>query len=462
MKSSRPKHLHQPVDSSEGDVNLSPERQKWINSLDSATRKLLDQDAEFFLHQSLSTPCLDVLTQARGSGFTDLNSKTFLDFHGNSAHQVGHAHPKVIEAVKAQLDTLAFCPRRFTNEPAIRLAEKLVSLAPGDLGKVLFAPGGTSAVGMALKLARMATGRFKTISMWDSFHGASLDAISLGGEALFRNQIGPLLPGTEHVPPAEPYRCMWNPDGSCESCDLRCAKYIEYVLEREGDVAAVVAEPFRCTTINIPPQGYWPYVRKACDKHGALLVFDETALCLGRAGTMFAFENFGVVPDIVTLGKGLGGGVFPLAAIVARKDLDIAPHVALGHYTHEKNPTACAAGLAAIEVIEQEGLLARARVLGRETLGKLAALGDKHPCVGQARGLGLAMGLEIVQERHPSEPDPARAERILYSCLKQGLSFKVSGGSCLTLTPPLTLSGQDMDLALAILEQAVIDTENTA
>ncbi len=462
MKSSRPKHLHQPVDSSEGDVNLSPERQKWINSLDSATRKLLDQDAEFFLHQSLSTPCLDVLTQARGSGFTDLNSKTFLDFHGNSAHQVGHAHPKVIEAVKAQLDTLAFCPRRFTNEPAIRLAEKLVSLAPGDLGKVLFAPGGTSAVGMALKLARMATGRFKTISMWDSFHGASLDAISLGGEALFRNQIGPLLPGTEHVPPAEPYRCMWNPDGSCESCDLRCAKYIEYVLEREGDVAAVVAEPFRCTTINIPPQGYWPYVRKACDKHGALLVFDETALCLGRAGTMFAFENFGVVPDIVTLGKGLGGGVFPLAAIVARKDLDIAPHVALGHYTHEKNPTACAAGLAAIEVIEQEDLLARARVLGRETLGKLAALGDKHPCVGQARGLGLAMGLEIVQERHPSEPDPARAERILYSCLKQGLSFKVSGGSCLTLTPPLTLSGQDMDLALAILEQAVIDTENTA
>ncbi len=158
--------------------------------------------------------------------------------------------------------------------------------------------------------------------MWDSFHGASLDAISVGGEALFRSGIGPLLPGTEHVPPAD--RCMWDPEGRCDVCGLKCAKYIDYVMDREKDVAAVIAEPIRCTVVNPPPEGYWQAVRDTCDRHGALLIFDETAVCLGRTGKMFAFEHFSVVPDILVLGKGLGGGVFPLAGIIARGDLDVA------------------------------------------------------------------------------------------------------------------------------------------
>jgi 4-aminobutyrate aminotransferase len=204
---------------------------------------------------------------------------------------------------------------------AVDLAKKLAEIAPGDLNKVLLSTGGASAVGIALKLARMATGRHKTISMWDSFHGASLDTISIGGESLFRQNIGPLLTGSEHVPPPDEYRC-----------DLKCARYVEYVLEKEGDIAAVIAEPVRSTPY-IPRSEYWQAIRKACDRHGALLIFDEIPHALGRTGKMFTCENFGVVPDILVIGKGLGGGVFPLAAIIARGDLDIAADRALGHFT---------------------------------------------------------------------------------------------------------------------------------
>lgn len=441
----------------EGDVNLSPNREKWTETLSGETRALLDADAEVFLHQSLSTPCLDVLAGCGGSVLRDLEGREFLDFHGNSVHQAGFAHPRVVEAVKAQLDSLSFCPRRYTNEPAIRLARKLTDLAPGGLGKVLFAPGGTSAVGMALKLARVVTGCHKTVSMWDSFHGASLDAISVGGEALFRAGIGPLLPGTEHVPPAEPYRCLWNPSGDCARCDLRCARYVEYVLEREGDVACVLAEPMRCTTVNPPPEGYWPYVREACDRHGALLIFDETALCLGRLGTMYGFENFGVVPDMVVLGKGLGGGVFPLAALVARRDLDRAGEIALGHYTHEKSPVGCAAGLAAINVIEEEGLLERARTLGASVLEELRGFVGRHPLVGGARGLGLSMGIELTGA--DDEPAVEATDAVLYRCLERGLSFKISGGNFLTLTPPLTITDEEMRRALDVLDRSLSDVE---
>ena len=210
------------------------------------------------------------------------------------------------------------------------------------MNKSLFCPGGAEAIGIAIKLARLATGRHKTISMWDAFHGATLDTISLGGEAIFRQGMGPLMPGTEHVPPADEYRCVF---GCADrgGCDLVCARYVEYVLEKEGDVAAVVAEPIRSTPY-IPKPEYWQTIRRACDRHGALLIFDEIPHALGRTGRMFTFENFGVVPDMVVIGKGLGGGVLPLAAVIAREELDVAADRALGHYTHEKNPVALRRG----------------------------------------------------------------------------------------------------------------------
>lgn len=441
-----------PIDRSEGDGNLSALRRVWTKKLDDKTRHWLNRDANVFLHQSLSTPCLDVLAACEGSGFTDLSGKPFLDFHGNSLHQAGYANPKVLEAVRQQLEALAFCPRRYTNRPAVKLAEKLARIGPGDLKRVLFAPGGTSAVGMALKLARFATGRFKTISMWDAFHGASLDAISVGGEALFRKGIGPLLTGTEHVPPADPRHCLWDPSGSCDTCGLKCARYIEYVMEKEDDVAAVIAEPIRCTRVNPPPRGYWQVVRRACDRHGALLIFDETAVCLGRTGRMFACEHEDVVPDILILGKGLGGGVFPLAAIVAREELNVGQQIALGHYTHEKNPAACAAGLAAIDFIEAHQLVKRSEILGRTVLARLKANLGCHALVDDIRGRGLLFGIELAKDGRPAVHE---AERIMYACLASGLSFKVSGGNFLTLTPALTVSDAEIAQALDILEAAI-------
>jgi len=172
----------------------------------------------------------------------------------------------------------------------------------------------------------VATGRQKTISMWESFHGASLDAISIGGAIDFRYETGPPLPGTEHVPPLEEYRCLWD----CHErggCDLKCANYIEYVLEKEGDVAAVVAETVRSRP-DFPTKAYWTQVRRACDRQGALLILDEIPYALGRTGRMFACENYDLEPDILVIGKGLGGGILPLAAMIARDELDVAAECA--------------------------------------------------------------------------------------------------------------------------------------
>jgi len=442
---------------SEGDLNISPRRKAWAKEhIDAETQRWLDLDARYFLHQSLSTPCLNVLSHCEGINIEDLRDRSFMDFHGNNVHQVGFANRRVIDAVKNQMENLAFCTRRYTNIPAIKLAEKLAQLAPGDLSKVLFAPAGTAAVGMALKLARMATGRFKTISMWDSFHGASLDAISVGGEAIFRKDAGPLLPGAEHVPPPDCYRCLWG----CEegNCTLQCADYIEYVLGKEGDVAAVIAETVRSTSV-IPPAGYWKKVRAACDKHGALLILDEIPHCLGRTGRMFTCQHFDVIPDILLIGKGLGGGIFPLAALIAREDLDIAPDRALGHYTHEKNPVACAAASATIECLEEENLLANAEKMGNYAMNRLRDMMQCHKIIGAVRGLGLLMGVELVKDRQTKIPAAEEAEHVMYGALSRGLNFKVTMGNIITLTPPLTITELEMDRASDILEKCIVEVE---
>ena len=442
---------------SEGELNISPRRQVWRQEqLDEDTKYWLEEDAKYFLHQSLSTPCLDVLARCKGAWLEDLQGKRFLDFHGNSVHQVGFGHPHVIQAIREQMETLPFCTRRYSNIPAIKLARKLTQLAPGSLDKVLFAPGGTGAVGIALKLARMATGRFKTLSMWDSFHGGSLDTISIGGEAIFRQDIGPLLPGTEHVPPPDAQHCPWDCRGTCS---LKCAEYVDYVLEKEGDIGAVIAETVRSTPF-IPPRDYWKIIREACDRHGALLILDEIPHCLGRTGKMFTCEHYDIVPDMLVIGKGLGGGIFPLAALVAREDLDVAPDRALGHYTHEKNPVACAAALATIEVIEKEHLLENARDLGDYALGRMQAMKQKHAVVGDIRGLGLLMGMELVKDGKSGERAMDLAEEVMYRALAKGLSFKLSMGNILTLTPPLTLTTDEMGQAVDILDTCLTEVES--
>jgi 4-aminobutyrate aminotransferase len=444
---------------SEGDINISPLREAWQKShIDAASQALLDEDAQYFLQQSLSTPCLNTMRACDGIYIEDAQGRRYMDFHGNNVHQVGFANPDVIAAIKNQLDQLPFCTRRYTNRTAVELAKKLAQIAPADLNKSLFCPGGAEAIGIALKLARLATGRHKTVSMWDSFHGATLDTISIGGEAIFRQDMGPLLPGTEHAPPPDEYRCVFG-CGQRGGCDMTCANYVEYILEKEGDIAAVIAEPIRSTPY-IPKPEYWQKIRRACDRHGALLIFDEIPHCLGRTGEMFTFENFGVRPDIVVIGKGLGGGVFPMAAVIAREELDVAAHRALGHYTHEKSPVGCAAALATIDYIERHNLVQHARDLGRHSLERLQAMKDRHSLIGDVRGLGLFLGIELVKDRQTRERASDEAEAVMYAALSKGVSFKLTMGNIITLTPALIITKEEMDQALDIIEGCIAGVED--
>lgn len=437
----------------EGDINLSSARRDWYAVMsDPETSGYLHEDAEYFLHQSLSTPCLDVLASCEGIYLTDVQGKRYMDFHGNNVHQLGYRHPYVIEKLKAQMDILPFSPRRYTNVPAIELAKKLGSLMPGDLNRVLFAPGGTSAISMALKLARIVTGKHKVVSLWDSFHGASLDAISAGGELDFRKDMGPLMPGVERIPPPMTYR---GPFAGAGNGDIPYADYLEYVIEKEGDIGAFLIETIRNTDVQIPSQGYWKRVREICTKHKVLLILDEIPIAFGRTGKMFAFEHYCFEPDIVCLGKGLGAGVMPMAAIVARDSYNVAQNVSLGHFTHEKSPLGSVAALAMLECIEQNDLLAKVNAdaeFMREELGKLK---DKYPLIGEVRGIGLLWGVELVKDRETKEKAVEEAEAVMYECLQNGLSFKVSQGNVVQLSPPLIITREQLTEALQILGKAI-------
>lgn len=439
----------------EGESNTSNARKSWLKkSIGPNSAPLLERDAGVFLHQSLSSPCVSTIARAEGIWIEDMDGRRYMDFHGNSVHHIGYGHPRLIEAIKAQLDDLPFAPRRFTNDPAVELAEKLTEIAPGDLNKVLFTTGGSDANEVALKIARAATKRFKTVSFWDAFHGAGFGAASVGGEATFRSHIaGPLLSGTEHVAPFACYRCPYNHTGP-ETCGLACAKMVDFVLEREGDVAAVIAEPMRAVPY-VPPPGFWKAVREACNRRGALLIMDEIPTGLGKTGRMFAFEHDEIIPDIVTVGKALGGGILPIAACVAHKDLDVCGDFAIGHYTHEKNPVTSRAALTTIKIIEEEGLVARSAELGDHAMARLNNELQNVSIVGDIRGRGLMFGVEIVDDRSDKTPGIARAEQIYYACLEAGLSFKISQGCVLTLSPPLTISRADLDRALDIVVSAI-------
>ncbi|WP_172199713.1 aspartate aminotransferase family protein [Saccharibacillus qingshengii] len=436
----------------EGDINLSDERRRWQEAhLGPEALEILEEDSRYFLHQSMSTPCLNVIVDAEGIYLEDIDGRKIMDFHGNSVHQVGYKNRFVLDAVQEQMEKLPFLPRRFTSHSAVRLARKLAELAPGDLNKVLFTPGGTSAIGLALKLARRATGRFKTVSTWDSFHGASLDAISVGGEGVFRGGMGPLLAGSEHMMPYNGYRSLFgeSDDGSYS------LNYLEYMLEREEDIGAVILEPIRSTDVQIPPPSYFLRLRELCDRFGALLILDEIPTAFGRTGTMFVHEHYGIVPDIVVIGKGFGGGLFPMAGIIAREGLDIASDISLGHYTHEKSSVGCAAALAAITFIEDNDLLAHAVRMEEFLRQRLSKMMEKHEAIGDVRVIGMLAAIELVTDRTTKERAVEQTERVMYRCMTHGLSFKVSGGNIITLVPPLITTQEQLDEALTTIEEAI-------
>ncbi|HAS8544071.1 TPA: aspartate aminotransferase family protein [Vibrio vulnificus] len=438
---------------SEGDVNTTPARQAWNASMDDeSTQALLKRDSEVFLHQAMSTPCLDTLEAAEGIYIQDATGKKYMDFHGNNVHQLGYGHPHVINRVQEQIAKLPFSPRRFTNETAIECAEKLTQICGGELNRVLFAPGGTSAVGMALKLARHITGNYKVVSLWDSFHGASLDAISVGGEACFRQGMGPLMAGVERIPPAVSYRGAFPvADGS----DVHYADYLEYVIEKEGGVGAFIAEAVRNTDVQVPSKAYWKRIREICDKHNVMLIIDDIPNGMGRSGEWFTYQAYDIEPDMLCIGKGLGGGLVPIAAIVTKDKYNTAEQISMGHYTHEKSPIGCAAALATMEAIEQDGLLDKAKADSQFMREKLLEMKAKYPVIGDVRGIGMLWGIELVTDHESKARAYDEAEAVLYQCLNNGVSFKVSQGNVIQLSPPLIITREQLTEALAIFEEAI-------
>jgi len=257
-----------------------------------------------------------------------------------------------------------------------------------------------------------------------------------------------MMPGVICIPPPTTYRGIF---GETEKDQLKYADYLEYVIEKEGDIGAFIAETIRNTDVQIPSKAYWKRVREICSKHGVLLILDEIPIALGRTGRMFAFEHFGIEPDILCLGKGFGGGIIPFAAIVARDSYNIAKDISLGHYTHEKNPVGSAAALATFSFIETNNLLQKVADDEKWMQTKLLRLKEKSPLIGDVRGIGLLWGIELVNDQVTKEKAVEVAEKIMYDCMLHGLSFKVSQGNVLQLSPALTISCEDLQTALSIL-----------
>ncbi len=437
----------------EGDINQSQIRQKWQKEhLNDQSADLIKEDSEVFLHQSLSTPCLNTISRAEGIYIYDGAGKEYMDFHGNGVHQIGYQNQFVIQQLKEQLDTLSFIPRRYTNEVAVQAARKLVELTNFELTRVLFTPSGSLSIGLALKIMRKVTGKFKTISLWDSFHGAGMDAISIGGEKIFRSGIGPLMTGTEHIIPYNSYRCIF---GDCQECGLKCLDYLDYILEREGDVGGIILEPVRSTDVQIPPTEYFMKLRNICDKHKVLIIFDEIPTAFGRTGEFFVYQNFGITPDILVLGKGIGGGIIPISAVLVKEEYNVAGDISLGHYTHEKSALGCRAILATITYIQANNLIEHVKQMEILLIEELGKLKNKYIFVGDCRVKGLLFAIELVTDCNTKNKAVEEAEKVLYSCLDKGLSFKISQGNVLTFGPSLIITKEELLRALVIIEASL-------
>jgi 4-aminobutyrate aminotransferase len=444
--------MNQEVSKEQGDNNISALRAEYVDGLNAETKFWLEEDASYFLHQALSTPVMNVLSKTEGAYIEDLSGHRYLDLHGNGVHNAGFSNPAVIEAVIKRLqEQLAFTPRRYTNIPAVELAKKLIEITPPELRRVLFCPGGSEAIEMAVSLAKQVTGKWKTISYWDSYHGNGFQASSLGGEEHFSTGQGPMVPGTFHVEFPNYYRNPWGLSDP-EAIDALYLRQIKIILQRHPDVAAIVAEPISATPV-VPSVSYWQQVRELCDQHGILIIFDEIIEGFGRTGKWFACEHY-VTPDVLVLGKTLGGGLMPFAGIVTKEKYNVLQHRSIGHFTHEKNPLCSTAGLATINYLEEHQLVANSASLGTYLLERLTDLKNRFPVIGNIAGKGLHIGIDLVENRVTKERATDYAERIMYDCMKQGVSLKVIEGNILTMRPSLVITRDECDMIIHTLEVA--------
>jgi len=418
---------------------------------------LLRRDEIVFMHQAGSTPCLAAIARAEGIWLEDVSGHRFIDLHGNNPHHIGYGHPRLIEAITRQIRTLPFTPRRFTDQPAVELAEKLCAIWPSGKGKVLFATGGSDAIEIALKIARVATGRYKTLSFYGSYHGSGFGALSVGGRPNDRPQrLGPLLTGALHAPPY--YRSGKLRGGLAPDAEqwaehsLECIRTIFHY--EGGDIAAFIAEPIRNTPY-VPPSWFWPEVRALCDRHGTLLIFDEIPTGLGKTGRMFASQYSAVPPDITVLGKALGGGMLPIAAVIASEVLDCAKDLSLGHYTHEKNPVTACAALTTLQIIEEEGLVENARQVGEWALARLREIGDRSPLITGVRGKGLLLAFDVCDHPHSGLTEGDIAASLARRLYAAGVSLSASSDGVLSMSAPLVISQSEMEIVLDRVETAL-------
>ncbi|MGQ0535414.1 MAG: acetyl ornithine aminotransferase family protein [Methanobacteriota archaeon] len=424
-------------------------------------KKLIERDHEALAKTTKTAPV--AISHGRGSWVYGIDGEVLLDFtSGVGVLNTGHAHPKIVQAVKDQAEKfLHFAGTDFYYESQVDLAERLAKITPGSFGKkVYFGNSGTEANEAALKAVKWATRRPQVLAFMGAFHGRTQGTLSLTSSKIVqRARYFPTVPGATHVPYPNPYRNPWGIDGYAEPGELtnRTLDFIEAYLFQH------VAPPdevgcFFTETIQgeggyvVPPKGFLPALKKLCERHGIAYIADEVQSGNGRTGKWYACEHEGVAPDILTTAKGLASGL-PIGATVIRDELSFGVDGAHST-TFGGNPVACAAGVATLKVIEEEKLLANATTQGKRLIDALASLKDSQAAIGDVRGRGLMVAIEFVKDAKGREPDVKRRDRVLEESLRRGLVLLPCGKSGIRFIPPLTVTGEEIDLAVGIVRDA--------
>lgn len=395
-----------------------------------------------------------VIKQGRGCRLSDVEGKSYLDFMaGVAVCSLGHSHPNYIAALREQLDRVT--AGSFTTENRVALLRLIASLTPGDLNRTQLYSGGAEAVEAAIRLAKSYTGKFEILSFWGGFHGKTGGVLGLIGDP-FKQHWGILHPGLHLAPYPDCYRCPFNMD--YPGCSMFCLDFVGKVIENNtaGSLAAIIVETIQGTAGNIiPPPEFLPGLLEIAHEHGALLIADEMITGFGRTGMMFGSNHTGLVPDIMTIGKGMGGG-FPISGLVSTDEITASrpfSKPSSSSSSYGGNPLASTAGLATIQTIVDEALVENSREVGAHLLQGLSALQEKYEFIGDVRGRGLLIGVELVKDRNTREPlDKAVTRQIFLETLKRGLicmNYKPN----FRINPPLILSRAEADEGLAILDE---------
>ena len=415
-----------------------------------------------------------VMVKGEGVRVTDSTGRTWLDAHGGytSVH-LGYGREEIAEAAYDQLMKVTFFPSGTTTVPVIQLAEKLASLTPGNLNRVFPGAGGSEANETAIKITRAyhkrrgEQGRYKVISRRGSYHGTTAGVLGLGNNAtdFSLSDFEPMAPGLVHVPHPNHYRDEMGGKTPSETA-IRCAQAVEDAILAHGadTVAAFIGEPVsQPPGAPVPAPEYWPMVREICDKYGVVLIVDEIITGFGRTGKMFGIEHFGIEPDMMTMGKGMISSYLPLAATVVSED--IAAYFGSDNIFHaitaSGHPVTAAAALKNIEILETEGMVENSRVQGEYLRAGLASLMDKHPIIGDVRGLGLLIGVELVMDRESKQRFPKNsglAKRVNAAFRRNGLILQ-SDGNVVTVGPPICVTQDDCNDIIAGIDASLGDVE---